>query len=57
MKEYLVEFTYLDGTKEEVTFKTDKLEWSVTQYYRNRMIKSHEVIKEGRANTKQILLG
>lgn len=57
MKKYLVEFTYLDGTKEEVEFKTDRLEWSITQYCRNRMITGHKVIQENVNNNKQMLFG
>lgn len=57
MKKYLVEFVYLDGTKEEVEFKTDKIDWTITQYYRNRMITSHTILTEGSNNGKQMLFG
>ena len=57
MKKYLVEFTYLDGTKEEVEFETDRISWTINQYCRNRMIKSHTILTEGSNNNKQMLFG
>lgn len=57
MKKYLVEFTYLDGTVEEVELKTDRLEWSIQQYKRNRMIANSRVINEDTAGGKQMLFG
>jgi len=57
MKKYIVEFTYLDGTKEEVEFLTDKIDWTIAQYRRNRMIASSQVITETSSNNKQMLLG
>jgi len=57
MKKYLVEFTHLNGEKETVEFITDKLEWSVDQYCRNRAISNHQVINEGSVDTKKMLLG
>lgn len=57
MKTYLVEFTYLDGNKEEVKLTTDRLEWSIEQYKRNRMIANHQVINEDTSNNKQMLFG
>ena len=57
MKKYLVEFTYLDGTKEEVEFETDRISWTINQYCRNRMIKSHTILTEGSNSSKQMLFG
>lgn len=57
MKTYLVEFVLVDGTVEEVEFTTDRLQWSIDQWCRNRRVVKHEVIEEGNSNTKQILFG
>lgn len=57
MKTYLVEFTHSDGKVEEVTLTTDRLEWSIEQWCRNRSIVNHKVIEEGASNTKQMLFG
>ena len=57
MKNYLVEFTHSDGTKEEVEFTTDRLEWSIQQWCRNRSVIDHKVISEGTNNAKQMLFG
>ena len=57
MKKYIVEFTYLDGTKEEVEFLTDKIDYTINQYRRNRMIAKSEVINESNTNSKKMLLG
>lgn len=57
MKNYIVEFTHLDGRVEEVSFTTDRIEWTIEQYRRNRQIAKYQVIDEGTSNTKQMLLG
>jgi len=57
MKKYLVEFTYLDGKKETVEFKTNKLEWTIKEYYRNRFIASHQLLEEKNSSSKQMLFG
>ena len=57
MKKYIVEFTMVDGSKEEVTFTTDRLEWTIEQWMRNRAVSSHEILEEGSSNSKQMLLG
>jgi len=57
MKTYLVEFTHSDGTKEQVELTTDRLEWSVQQWSRNRSVIKHEIISEGSGNSKQMLFG
>ncbi len=38
MKKYLVEFKHLDGTVEQMEFTTDKIDWTIEQYGRNRQI-------------------
>ena len=56
-KKYIVEFTDIQGEKEEVELITDKIEWSIEQYCRNRSIVKHEIINEGNSNRKQMLFG
>lgn len=56
-KKYLIEFEHIDGEVELVELVTDRLEWSIDQYCRNRAIKSTKVIKEDSTNTKGMLLG
>lgn len=57
MKKYLIEFTYANGEVEEVELTTDRLEWSIDQWCRNRKVVKHKVISEGTNNTKQMLFG
>jgi len=57
MKKYIVEFTHSDGSKEEVELTTDRLEWSIEQWKRNRSIVKHEILEEGSANSKTMLFG
>lgn len=57
MKTYLIEFTLSNGTKEEVKLTTDRLEWSIQQWGRNRDVVDHKVISEGSNNSKQMLFG
>lgn len=57
MKKYLIEFTHADGTVEEVELTTDRLEWSIQQWCRNRAVINHKVISEGSNNSKQMLFG
>jgi hypothetical protein len=57
MKTYLIEFTLSDGTKEEVELITDRLEWSINQWGRNRKVIGHKVLSEGSNNSKQMLFG
>lgn len=56
-KKYLVEFTMVDGSVETVTLTTDRLQWSIDQWKRNRSVASHNILSEGSDNTKQMLLG
>ena len=57
MKEYLVEFTLGDGTKEQVTLTTDNIKWSIEQWSRNRFVTDHQILEEGHSGTKGMLLG
>ena len=57
MKTYLIEFTHADGNVEEVELTTDRLEWSIEQWSRNRAIVNHKVISESSNNSKQMLFG
>lgn len=50
MKKYIVLFEHLDGSTEEVELITDKIEWSINQWCRNRAVASHKIIKEENAN-------
>lgn len=56
-KKYTVEFTYLDGTKENVELVTEDIQWSIEQWRRNRAISNYEVLNEGQSNNKQMLFG
>ena len=58
MKKYIIEFTHLDGSVEEVELTTDRLEWSIQQWSRNRAVASHKIIKEENSNgSSQMLFG
>jgi len=57
MKKYLIEFTHSDGTVEEIELTTDRLEWSIEQWSRNRWIVDHKLISEENVNNKKMLLG
>lgn len=57
MKTYLIEFTHTDGTKEQIELTTDRLEWSIQQWCRNRSVAKHEILSEGSGNSKQMLFG
>jgi len=57
MKKYLIEFTLADGTTEEVELTTDRLEWSIQQWCRNRAVVDHKVLTEGSNNSKSMLFG
>lgn len=57
MKKYIVEFTMVDGTIEEVEFTTDRLQWTIDQWCRHRAVKNHEILEEGSSNSKQMLFG
>lgn len=57
MKKYLIEFTHGNGETEEVEFITDRLEWTIQQWCRNRHIVNYEVLNEGNSNPKKMLFG
>lgn len=57
MKKYLIEFTHSNGKVEEVELTTDRLEWSIQQWCRNRSITDYKVISEGSSNSKRMLFG
>jgi|TARA_S200002703_G_C3746512_1_gene229677 hypothetical protein len=59
-KKYLVEFTHQTGEKEQVELVTDKIEWSINQWCRNRAIVKHEIIatiNEYTNNDNKMLFG
>lgn len=56
-KKYLVEFIHYGGEKEVVELITDKIDWSIEQWCRNRHIIEHSIIEEGSSNNKRMLLG
>ena len=57
MKKYTIEFTHSNGEKEIVELTTDRLEWSIQQWTRNRNIIKHEILEEGSSNSKKMLFG
>tara|TARA_E500000178_G_C16888643_1_gene692486 strand:+ start:560 stop:733 length:174 start_codon:yes stop_codon:yes gene_type:complete len=57
MKKYIVEFTLVDGKVEEIELTTDRLDWSIQQWSRNRAVSSHKVISEGNNKSQQMLFG
>jgi len=57
MKTYKVEFTHGDGKKETVELTTDRIDWSIQQWCRNRHIVEHKIISEGSSSDKQMLFG
>tara|TARA_B100001057_G_scaffold195742_1_gene196476 strand:- start:52 stop:228 length:177 start_codon:yes stop_codon:yes gene_type:complete len=57
MTHYIVEFTYTDGTKEQVEFNTDRgLQWTIDQWSRNRAVVKSELINENSTGSKRMLL-
>lgn len=57
MKKYLIEFTHSNGEKEIVELTTDRIEWSIQQWCRNRSVVDHKILEEGSSNNKQMLFG
>lgn len=57
MKKYLIEFTHSNGEKEIVELTTDRIEWSIQQWCRNRSVVDHKILEEGSSNSKQMLFG
>lgn len=57
-KTYVVEFSYTDGNVERVTFTTEDIFKSISEYGRNRAVVGSKILEENQLNTtKQILLG
>lgn len=56
-KKFTVEFTYLDGTKENVELVTEDIQWTIDQWSRNRAISKYEILNEDQSNNKQMLFG
>jgi|TARA_R110002126_G_scaffold62920_1_gene161611 hypothetical protein len=44
MKEYIINFTLNNGTKDSVLIKTDNINYSLEQFGRNRSIKSFDSV-------------
>ena len=57
MKKYIIEFTHSGGKKEIVELTTDRLEWSIEQWKRNRHIISHEILENTQVSPKKMLFG
>lgn len=57
MKKYIVEFKLGDGSIEEVELITDRIDWSIEQWCRNRTVLDHKIISEGSSNSKRMLFG
>jgi hypothetical protein len=57
MKKYIVEFTLLNGKKEEIEFLTDKIDWCIKQFSRNREVVEYEIINERTLKSKKMLFG
>ena len=56
-KKYIIEFTHSNGEIEVVELVTDRIDWSIDQWKRNRNVIKHEIIEEGSTNNKQMLFG
>ena len=57
-KKYTVEFIYSDGNIEKVELTTENIEWSISQWYRNRNIAEHKILEEQTSlSPKGMLLG
>jgi len=57
MKKYKVKFVEANGEEYIFEFLTDRIDWSIDQYKRNRQILSHEIIKEDVDKSKGMLFG
>jgi hypothetical protein len=57
MKKYIIEFTHSNGEKELVELTTDRIEWSIEQWKRNRSVVKHQIIESTSTSNKQMLLG
>lgn len=45
-KTYLIEITYTNNKKEQIELTTDRLNWSMEQYQRNRESLNWKIISE-----------
>lgn len=45
-KTYLIEINYTDGEVEQIELTTDRLDWSMEQYQRNRKTLNWKVISD-----------
>lgn len=57
MKKYIVEFKMTDGTIVEMEFITDRIDWTIEQYCRNRSVVKHQILEEGSSKSKKMLFG
>tara|TARA_Y100000114_G_scaffold134793_1_gene135212 strand:+ start:452 stop:604 length:153 start_codon:yes stop_codon:yes gene_type:complete len=46
MKKYLIEINYINGENDKVSFVTDRIDWSMDQYQRNREPFNWKIISE-----------
>ena len=56
-KKYIVEFTLLDGTVENIELVSEDIQWSIEQWSRNRAISKYEILEEGNSSNKRMLFG
>lgn len=56
-KKYVIEFVHLNGEKEIVELTTDRIQWSIDQWMRNRAVASYTILEENSGNSKKMLLG
>lgn len=56
-KKYIVEFTHIDGTVENIELVTEDIQWAIDQWSRNRAISKYEILEEGQSNSKRMLFG
>ncbi len=57
LKKYKVKFKEANGEEYIFEFLTDRIDWSIDQYCRNRQIVSHKIIKEEVDKSKGMLFG
>ena len=56
-KKYIVKFTHLGGTVENIELVTEDILWSIDQWSRNRAISKYEILEEGHSSNKRMLFG
>ena len=57
VKKYKVKFKEANGEEYVFEFLTDRIDWSIEQYKRNRTIVEHEILKEEVDKSKGMLFG